>query len=65
MKQNKTLASLKLIITSHKRSFGQGNVFTPVILLTGGGVADISLGRHPAGQKPPWADRLGRYPVPQ
>ena len=48
-----------MIFTAHKRSFGQGNIFTGVCL-SNGGVANTPYPDTPPGQtppgRPPWAD---------
>ena len=77
---NSTLTSsrlYKIVIIGRKRSLGQGNVFTPtVILFTGGGCIQACSGEdtprqtpHP-GKTPPQADiplsrhPPGKHPIP-
>ena len=46
-------ADRQWLITAHKRSVGQGNVFTGVCLSTRGS-AQTPECRHPSGGRPPW-----------
>ena len=51
--------TLQILVTTRKRSLGQGNIFTPVILSTGGG----GVGRYTPGTRytPLRAVHAGRY----
>ena len=54
----------QLFITARKRSFGQGNVFTPVCLFTGGSASEgpcLQGGLHPGGlgRPPPQTRKAG------
>ena len=51
------------IITAHKRSLGEGNIFSSVCqeFCTRGGLPQCMLGYHPPEQTPPYTVHAGRY----